>query len=415
MPKEDGELTDEELEIVVGGADFKKMLSDWADYCSDNGEPEMVQVIKESVETATRATAPKVIPEADLLEKKKKKQQKGKKRAAKVAKRKAKKKKKDDRCTRIAKRKYDTWPSAYASGAVVKCRQGKIWKDLKEEDIQAEEAVIEELQLIEDEILEKKKAKTDYSKEKKSGLHGWFSRQGGKGKSSGWVDCNTCRKDKKTGRKKCKPCGRAEGEKRAKYPSCRPTPGACGTPGKGSKWGKKSEGLQYHLDNGIGIEENIFRPGSDEYFNLFQEVRELYRTGQYTLNEAEDYFINELDIGEYGIYEGQIVPLDYPMLEEELDEAKYKGREVKLGAPGAQRTEGGRARVYVRDPKSGKVRQISFGSSMPDAMGDSEEARKRRKNFGDRHNCAKKKDKTAPGYWSCRATKMFGRNIPGWW
>ena len=40
-----------------------------------------------------------------------------------------KKKKKDDRCTRIAKRKFDTWPSAYASGAVVRCRKGKIWKD----------------------------------------------------------------------------------------------------------------------------------------------------------------------------------------------------------------------------------------------------------------------------------------------
>jgi hypothetical protein len=81
--------------------------------------------------------------------------------------------------------------------------------------------------------------KTDYSKEKKSGLHGWFSRQGGKGKSSGWVDCNTCRKDSKTGRKKCKPCGREKGEKRAKYPSCRPTPSACSTKGKGKKWGKK--------------------------------------------------------------------------------------------------------------------------------------------------------------------------------
>ena len=42
------------------------------------------------------------------------------------------KKKKGDRCTRIAKRKYDVWPSAYASGAVVKCRQGKIWKGVKE-------------------------------------------------------------------------------------------------------------------------------------------------------------------------------------------------------------------------------------------------------------------------------------------
>jgi hypothetical protein len=34
----------------------------------------------------------------------------------------------DDRCTRIAKQKYDTWPSAYASGAVVRCRRGDIWK-----------------------------------------------------------------------------------------------------------------------------------------------------------------------------------------------------------------------------------------------------------------------------------------------
>lgn len=42
-----------------------------------------------------------------------------------------KKKKKDDRCTRIAKSKYDTWPSAYASGAVVQCRRGKIWKNVK--------------------------------------------------------------------------------------------------------------------------------------------------------------------------------------------------------------------------------------------------------------------------------------------
>ena len=40
---------------------------------------------------------------------------------------------KDDRCTRIAKRKYDTWPSAYASGAVVRCRRGEIWKGMKEE------------------------------------------------------------------------------------------------------------------------------------------------------------------------------------------------------------------------------------------------------------------------------------------
>jgi len=38
---------------------------------------------------------------------------------------------KDDRCTRIAKQKFDTWPSAYASAAVVRCRRGKIWKKRK--------------------------------------------------------------------------------------------------------------------------------------------------------------------------------------------------------------------------------------------------------------------------------------------
>ena len=79
----------------------------------------------------------------------------------------------------------------------------------------------------------KNKPKTDFSLEKKRGLAGWFDRKGG-----GWVDCNTCRKDKKTGKKKCKPCGRASDEKRAKYPSCRPTPSACGSRGN---WGKESK------------------------------------------------------------------------------------------------------------------------------------------------------------------------------
>ncbi len=72
-------------------------------------------------------------------------------------------------------------------------------------------------------------------------LKKWFRQDkdgAGPAKRGGWVDCNTCRKNKKTGRKKCKPCGRKKGEKRAKYPSCRPTPSKCG---KRGKWGKKSK------------------------------------------------------------------------------------------------------------------------------------------------------------------------------
>lgn len=115
------------------------------------------------------------------------------------------KKKKRDRCLRIADRKFDK-PSAYKSGAVVRCRKGDIWKDLKE--------VIHEI-IQEDES-----------------LHKWFKRSGPKGKEGGWVDCNTCKDGS------CKACGRKKGEKRAKYPSCRPTPAQCKTKGKGKTWGK---------------------------------------------------------------------------------------------------------------------------------------------------------------------------------
>ena len=122
-------------------------------------------------------------------------------------------KKKADRCKRIADRKYDK-PSAYKSGAIVRCRKGNIWKDLKEtiEKILKEDILIDEA--------------------KKETLRTWFKRKGAPGKTGGWVDCNTCKDGK------CKACGRKKGEERAKYPSCRPTPAQCKTPGKGKKWGK---------------------------------------------------------------------------------------------------------------------------------------------------------------------------------
>jgi hypothetical protein len=70
----------------------------------------------------------------------------------------------------------------------------------------------------------------------KETLRTWFARKGEPGKKGGWVDCNTCREV--DGKTKCKACGREKGETRSKYPSCRPTPAQCKTPGKGKKWGK---------------------------------------------------------------------------------------------------------------------------------------------------------------------------------
>ena len=87
----------------------------------------------------------------------------------------------------------------------------------------------------EQELEEKKRKKAGTESSKESSLRDWFGRKGAKGKKGGWVDCNA--PDGKGGYKSC---GRSSGEKRSKYPSCRPTPGACKERGKGKSWGKKA-------------------------------------------------------------------------------------------------------------------------------------------------------------------------------
>ena len=356
------------------------------------------------------------------------------------------KKKKEDRCTRIAKRKYDVWPSAYASGAVVKCRQGKIWKNLKEEDLMdlSEEELLEILSEEEDETLEEKKRKLTKKPSSETSLRDWFKRKGEPGKGGGWVDCNSpIRKDGKiTGYKSCGRSGKDD--KRSKYPACRPTPSACKSKGRGTSWGKKSakgmketmdnlqeqiltevmqllestnisEGMQYHLDNQIPITETIYRPLSEGFMRLMKEARTLYSLGLYEGLTEDEREILESDIGEVGVYEGQKVPLDLLMVEEEeLDEAKYKGKDVKLNKP--QRGGSKKFYVYVRDPKSGNIRKVSFGDpNLSVKIKDPE----RRKSFVARHKCKEKKDKTTAGFWACRVGRyphLFGGKTKyTWW
>ena len=280
--------------------------------------------------------------------------------------------------------------------------------------------------IIREELLSEK---TDYSKEKDKGLHGWFERQGGKGKSSGWVDCNTCRKDSETGRKKCKPCGREEGEKRSKYPACRPTPGACGTKGKGDKWGKKSkneqisEGLQYHLDNNLPLTENIYRYGSESFFNLINETRELYYNGDIELSFVDRELI-ETNIGEKAMFEGKEVWLDIPMEDTEIlsEEDRFKGK--KSGSP-QRDTSGGKAyKVYVAgcakktDSNPRGIKLVRFGSGGLKVKLSNKEAKK---SYNARHGCSEGRhnDKCKAGYWSCRLPRYSKKlNLSGggtWW
>lgn len=72
--------------------------------------------------------------------------------------------------------------------------------------------------------------------------------------------------------------------------------------------------LQYHLDNGLKLTENVYRYSSDEFVNLFAEAREAHSNEEIELEEEDKEIIETTDIGEYGDYNGMRVPLDLPMI-----------------------------------------------------------------------------------------------------
>jgi len=424
----------------------------------------------------------KQVSESDQIDEKKKKKKKssGKK----------------DACYHKVKSRYKVWPSAYASGALVKCRKvgAKNWGNKsKNEEIELEEiylteekmeltpenlekilrdeggasgmdpfikaidATEEEIKkalddmknvgqhedgdyILEDgeeiDVLEEKKRKkrkkagTESSKE--SSLRDWFKRKGAKGSKGGWVDCNA--PDGKGGYKSC---GRGSGEKRKKYPACRPTPSACKERGRGKSWGKKgskrkrsenllrtlvreeaqktifgqtiSEGLAFHIDNDIPIRDNVYRLGTDRYFSLVNESRDLWKKGKLNLDQ-EDIDIMESDLGTFGKFAGDDVPLDFPM---RLDEAKKKKKkDPPIGKPKRNTGSGKKYVVYVRNPKTGKIKKITYGDAKGGLEGNWNSA-EARKSYAARHRCADKKDRTKAGYWACRAHKDFGKNVPG--
>ena len=170
-----------------------------------------------------------------------------------------------------------------------------------------------------------------------------------------------------------------------------------------------SEGLQYHIDKQIPLFETIYRIGSDSHLSLIKEARKMYSRNVIDLCEEDEKLI-KTHLGEFGMYEGESVPLDLPMLE-----AEYRGKDVPLNKP---KRGGPKAYyVYVRDPKTKKIKKVTFGSGGLRAKIKNKEARNA---FAARHNCKDKKDRTKAGYWSCNLPRYaqalgLGANMNTFW
>ena len=176
-----------------------------------------------------------------------------------------------------------------------------------------------------------------------------------------------------------------------------------------------SEGLQYHIDKQIPLFETVYRIGSEKHLSLIKEARKMYSRGVIDLCEDDEHLI-KTHLGEFDLYEGVSVPLDLPMLEEdEVTEAEFRGKDVPLNKP---KRGGSKAYyVYVRDPKTKRVKKVSFGSGGLRAKIRNSKAKKA---FAARHRCATKKDRTSPGYWSCNLPRYaqalgLGANSNTFW
>ena len=139
--------------------------------------------------------------------------------------------------------------------------------------------------------------------------------------------------------------------------------------------------------------------------DLKKEREQLFRDME---QEAEpeggpiaDRYGNELNRIEDRIYKISKQLRDYDMNEgEQLDEKKKAKKKKKDPPIGKPKRGGSKAYyVYVRDPKTKRIKKVSFGSGGLRAKINNPKARRA---FAARHKCSQKNDRTKASYWSCR-------------
>ena len=280
-----------------------------------------------------------------------------------------------------------------------------------------------------------------------------------------------------------------------------------------------SEGLQYHMDKKIQLHESVYRIGSEKHFELIREARALWVRGIIDVSE-DDQAILETHLGNFGMYEGEAVPLDIPMVHEsydydevaqsefgmdydqlgpnekewvrdEIDNMKMRESLNEIKMPSQEEVDkffsitqnemhylnskpvmgqkGDRVRseiepwdeydlsnwnalvrkakaqgkieeakkkkkkdppigkpkrggpkayyVYVRDPKTKRIKKVTFGSGGLRAKIRNPKARNA---FAKRHRCSEKNDRTKASYWSCRLPRYakqlgLGSNMNTFW
>ena len=169
-------------------------------------------------------------------------------------------------------------------------------------------------------------------------------------------------------------------------------------------------GTKSFVLNAFGVKKKTAK----KYFSIFSKVTGDIAIGKVFNSEkqAKDYLSNS------NFPKAFIDTLEI-RANKSLNEAEYQGKKVEIGKP--KRGGSKKFYVYVIDPKSKKVKKVSFGAA---GGGQNLAVKirdpKARKAFAARQNCDQKKDKTKPGYWSCNIGRYWkslggGSNFSGYW
>ena len=135
-------------------------------------------------------------------------------------------------------------------------------------------------------------------------------------------------------------------------------------------------------------------------------------TARYRLFRALIY--NNLDTSKYDM-DFNDETMEIEVYNKNINEAKNDNKPI--GKPMRDSSGGKAYKVYVRDPKTKKIKTVRFGSGGLKAKINNPKARKA---FAKRHDCKNKKDRTKASYWSCRLpsyAKLLGlkSNFTGFW
>jgi len=158
-----------------------------------------------------------------------------------------------------------------------------------------------------------------------------------------------------------------------------------------------SKEFQYHVNNGLGLSNTIFRTGSEAYKNLFEEAKTYWDEGNVILKGKSGWMSKNLEVGKKAMYKTE----DGKMIEVELDtparggEKKYfvyhnSGKTTKEGVIIATRIEWGNPGMPIKNADTGAA-----------------------SSFWARQQCdlKKKMDPSTAGFWACYAPSLFTKEL----